>query len=321
MKNKFIITVSDIHGVKQYTLHQFIKTFIIWLVIAVIVILAVGSLILYSLSNKVDTLNSLSATLQNTQLVLEEKNSNLQTQITRKSQALDSMNDHLEEIESIIGLEPDADATFVDRAAKAREKSAKKLEASRVTVAQLAILNRSIPNGSPIHYNRISDEFGYRVHPITKKYHLHSGIDLSAESGTPIYAPADGVVEYAQPKGQYGNYLHINHPYGFKTVYGHLQKFAVQSGDYVLKGDVVGYVGNTGRSTGPHLHYEIRYLHKWLNPKKFMTWSSNTYGNVIASEKQVNWKELLLQIEQRLQVQSHYAINSTRNNYGNIQKH
>ncbi len=225
------------------------------------------------------------------------------------------MNEQLSEIETIIGLEPNVESSFYDRANSAKDKTVLKIEKSRITVAQLTILNRSIPNGKPIKYKRITDRFGYRIHPITKKRHHHSGIDMSAKIGTPIYAPADGVVEYAKHKGSYGNYLLINHPFGFKTAYGHLEKFAVKSGDYIAKGDLIGYVGNTGRSTGSHLHYEIRYLHKWLNPDKFLTWSSETYGDVIASEKLVNWAKLMDQIEKRLQVQ---ALNTTNTNITRI---
>ncbi len=310
-----MITISDIHGVKQYTMHQFIKLFVIWIITAIVLVIAIGSLVLYSLSDEVDDLNNLTQDLQDTKEQLAIQNSDLQRNILRKSETLDSMNEQLSEIETIIGLEPNVESSFYDRANSAKDKTVLKIEKSRITVAQLTILNRSIPNGKPIKYKRITDRFGYRIHPITKKRHHHSGIDMSAKIGTPIYAPADGVVEYAKHKGSYGNYLLINHPFGFKTAYGHLEKFAVKSGDYIAKGDLIGYVGNTGRSTGSHLHYEIRYLHKWLNPDKFLTWSSETYGDVIASEKLVNWAKLMDQIEKRLQVQ---ALNTTNTNITRI---
>lgn len=316
MKNKFIITVSDIHGVKQYTLHQFIKTFVIWLIAAIVLVIAIGTLLLYSLSDKVDELNKLTESLQTTQKQLKVKNTDLQTNIIRKSETLESMNEQLEEIETIIGLEPDIDSTFYDRANSAKDKTVKKIEASRITAAQLAILNRSIPTGYPITYKRITDRFGYRIHPITKKRHLHSGVDMSAKIDTPIFAPADGVVVFAETKGSYGKYMLIDHSFGFKTAYGHLHKFNVSSGDYIAKGDLIGYVGNSGRSTGPHLHYEIRYLHKWLNPDKFLTWSAQTYGDVIASEHNVNWGKLMNQIEKRLQVQALNNIENKRISYG-----
>lgn len=316
MKNKFIITISDIHGVKQYTLHQFIKVFVLWIIAAIVLVITVGVLFLYSLTDKVDELKFLTKDLQETKKQLAIQNSDLQNNILRKSETLESMNEHLLEIENIIGMEPDIESSFFDRAEGAKNKTIQKVQMSRLTVAQLSILNRSIPNGVPIKYKKITDKFGYRINPVTKKRHLHSGMDFSADIGTPIYSPADGVVEYAKIKGTYGKYMQINHPFGFKTAYGHLDKFAVKSGDYISKGDLIGYVGNTGRSTGSHLHYEIRYLHKWLNPDKFLTWSKETYRDVIASEKLVNWDRLMDQIEKRLQIQALNKDNKIRISYG-----
>lgn len=313
-----IITVSDIDGTKQYTLHQFIKFFILWALLAIVLIITIGILTTNSLTTKVDTLDLLTQKLNDTKAKLVAQNKNLHMDIIKKGETLSSMNEHLLEIENIIGLEPDIKSSFSNRANNAKNESIKKVNMSRLTVAQLSILNRSIPNGSPINYSKISDKFGYRTNPVTKKYHHHSGIDLKAKIGTPIYAPADAVVEYAQTKGQYGKYLLLAHSFGFKTAYGHLSRYVVKSGDYVSKGDIIGYVGNTGRSTGAHLHYEIRYLHKWLNPKKFLTWSPETYMDVIASQRLVNWNMLMKQIKQRLQMQVEDKIEVARVNNGSF---
>ncbi len=314
-----MITVSDINGVKQYTLHQFIKIFVLWVVAVVVLVLTVGMLLLYSLSDKVDELDFLTQDLQDTKKDLEQHNNELKDNISNKSEMLSSMNEQLLEIERIVGLEPDIESSFYDRANIAKSKTVQKVESSIVTVAGLAVLNRSIPTGIPVEYKKITDRFGYRMHPITKKRHLHSGIDFSADVGTPIFAPADGVVEFAGVKGTYGKFLLIDHSFGFKTAFGHLDNYAVQSGDYVSKGDLIGEVGNTGRSTGSHLHYEIRYLHKWLNPDKFLTWSAETYLDIMASERLVKWDELMSQIEKRLQTQTLNNTNTTRISYGNFQ--
>jgi len=313
-----MITVSDINGVKQYTLHQFIKIFVLWVVATVVFVLTVGMLLLYSLSDKVDELDFLTRDLQDTKKQLELHNNDLKDNISNKSEMLSSMNEQLLEIERIVGLEPDIESSFYDRANIAKNKTVQKIQSSRVTVAGLAVLNRSIPTGMPIEYKKITDRFGYRMHPITGKKHLHSGMDFSADIGTPIFAPADGVVEFAGVKGTYGKFLLIDHSFGFKTAFGHLDRYVVKSGDYVSKGDLIGEVGNTGRSTGSHLHYEIRYLHKWLNPDKFLTWSAKTYVDVMNSERLVKWDELMNQIEKRLQTQTLNNTN-TRISYGNFQ--
>ncbi len=106
--------------------------------------------------------------------------------------------------------------------------------------------------------NRISSGFGWRTHPITKENHVHAGIDLSAPEGSPIYSTGDGVVERADNLAQgYGNHVVINHGFGYQTLYGHMTKWAVRQGQKIKRGDLIGYVGSTGLSTSPHLHYEV----------------------------------------------------------------
>ena len=123
----------------------------------------------------------------------------------------------------------------------------------------------------PISKNdsRFSSGFGYRYDPFTKKRKLHEGHDFSAEVGTDVIATADGIVSSSRYYGSFGNYIEIDHGNGFATYYGHLSKRAVKKGDYIERGQYIGKVGNTGRSTAPHLHYEIRYNNKKLDPTNF----------------------------------------------------
>lgn len=105
---------------------------------------------------------------------------------------------------------------------------------------------------------RLSSGFGQRIDPIYKTVKQHAGLDFSAPQGTPIYATADGVVETATNSGNgYGNHVIINHGFSYKTLYGHMVKIKAVSGNTVKRGEVIGYVGSTGKSTGPHLHYEV----------------------------------------------------------------
>ncbi len=114
---------------------------------------------------------------------------------------------------------------------------------------------------------RLASGYGYRMHPVYKVKKLHTGIDFSAPLGTPIYATADGVVEDAQVRfSGYGKLLEIDHGFGYKTRYAHMQEFAVREGERVKRGQVIGYVGNSGLSTAPHLHYEVFKNGKHINP-------------------------------------------------------
>ncbi|MBS1170926.1 MAG: family metallopeptidase [Burkholderiaceae bacterium] len=121
---------------------------------------------------------------------------------------------------------------------------------------------------SPVAFTRVSSGFSMRVHPVTGNWKQHKGIDFAAPSGTPIKAAADGVVESAKYSGGYGNLIVLKHWGQYSTAYGHLSRFAssLRKGQKVSQGDIIGYVGTTGMSTGPHLHYEFRVANVQRNP-------------------------------------------------------
>jgi murein DD-endopeptidase MepM/ murein hydrolase activator NlpD len=131
----------------------------------------------------------------------------------------------------------------------------------------------SIPAIQPVSnkdLKRIASGFGYRIDPIYKTVKYHSGLDFAAPAGTPIYATGDGVVEDASMSDVgYGNHVLINHGYGYKTLYGHMLKIKVKDGQTLKRGDVVGWVGSTGKSTGPHCHYEVSKNGEKVDPVYF----------------------------------------------------
>lgn len=123
---------------------------------------------------------------------------------------------------------------------------------------------------TPIDGARLSSSFGVRKHPISGYNKLHKGVDFAAKKGTPVFAGGNGVIEYIGNNGGYGKYIRIRHNNSYKTAYAHLNNFKknLYKGDRVNQGDVIGYVGSTGNSTGPHLHYEIIFQNKQINPMK-----------------------------------------------------
>ncbi len=128
---------------------------------------------------------------------------------------------------------------------------------------------RHMPALHPVLDGRITSDFGMRLHPIFKRYQKHPGIDFAAKRGAPIYAAADGVVKIAEYKGGYGNCVFIDHIYGFETRYGHMQKILVRRGQRIKRGDKIGLVGKTGVATAPHLHFEVHFKGKEVNPHHY----------------------------------------------------
>jgi murein DD-endopeptidase MepM/ murein hydrolase activator NlpD len=116
----------------------------------------------------------------------------------------------------------------------------------------------------------LSSGFGYRISPFTGLREFHKGLDISNREGTKVIATADGVVTFAGKNGLFGDMIKIDHGHGIMTRYGHLEKMLIKRGDVVKRGDVIGLMGNTGRSTGPHLHYEVFLNGLPVNPKKYI---------------------------------------------------
>ena len=128
----------------------------------------------------------------------------------------------------------------------------------------------SVPSRMPVEGIRLTSSYGMRDHPILRQRRQHNGVDLAAEHGTPVYATADGRVGKAQYFGSYGNYVQIEHGGQLQTRYAHLSGYTVEAGAQVKKGDLIGYIGSTGRSTGPHLHYEVRVEGQPVDPTPYM---------------------------------------------------
>jgi murein DD-endopeptidase MepM/ murein hydrolase activator NlpD len=135
-------------------------------------------------------------------------------------------------------------------------------------VAQSRMLS-STPSIAPVR-GILTDGFGGRSDPFTREPGQHNAIDISSAVGQPIRSPADGIVVKAEWASGYGNVIYISHGYGYSTRYGHLSAFAVRPGARIKRGDVIGYVGSTGRSTGPHLHYEVRVNNNPVNPLEYI---------------------------------------------------
>ena len=123
-----------------------------------------------------------------------------------------------------------------------------------------------IPSIRPVKGGFLNSSFGYRKDPIDNEIRFHQGQDITVKSGTPVYAPADGIVKRAYYAGGFGNHIKLDHGNGYTTLFAHLSKIKVKHGQNVNRGDVIGLTGNTGRSTAPHLHYEIHHYGKSKNP-------------------------------------------------------
>ncbi len=310
MKDRLIITVTDVNGTKSYNVHQFIKKFFTIIFVVIILVISVSFWIISILQDSVlevkdEKEKAIISLQQNSEVALnelkrrkeleikllekkkkelKEQNDLYSSRIQNKISDIENLSSKLDDIEEIIGLKKSDEASLIQRVTLAK-----------LTSAQKMFTLQSIPNGKPLDSIKITGSFGYRLHPFTKKKHFHRGIDLKAKYNKKVYATADGIVKYVQSRniGKSGRVVKIAHNFGFETVYAHLNKTKVKIGDIVKKGQIIALSGNSGRSTGPHLHYEVIYASKALNPRDYIKWNLKNYEYIFNKQRRVQWESLV----------------------------
>lgn len=209
-----------------------------------------------------------------------------------KEQQYTVIDSRVEQIEDVIGLDEQATE-------KQEMDITTRVELASLTASQERILHDSIPSGFPTSELTITSNFGKRKHPLTKVNSFHKGVDIRAKTGDKIFATADGFVANANYSELSGNRIVVLHNFGFETRYTHLDKMLVAPGDVVHKGDLIGLSGNTGRSSAPHLHYEIRYLGKAIDPKEFLKWEFGT-NEIFTQVRGIKWPSLISLINKQI---------------------
>ena len=164
------------------------------------------------------------------------------------------------------GLSP---AEELDRITESVKEQTNSLRALEKLMARAGRMLTALPTRWPVR-GAVNSEYGNRQSPWTNEREFHSGIDIRAERGTPVYAPASGTVVHAGPAQDYGTAVVLDHGQDIRSLYGHLSKLSVEPGQRVVRGAVIGYTGNTGRSSGPHLHYEIMVKGHAVNPRAYL---------------------------------------------------
>lgn len=217
------------------------------------------------------------------ELLLAQKYQLLQQKIAQKEHEYLALSENIEALQEQVGLKKSNRKQNIESILKKLNTKVR-----RMVLSQL-------PVGYPSDSRRVTSPFGYRMHPIYHEERFHHGIDFGGKEGTPVYATGDGIVEFAGfSKGGYGNMVIIDHNFGFKTLYGHmLSNLKVHKGAFIRKGTLIGYIGNSGLSTGPHLHYEIKYLRNYVDPAAFMKADDQRFASLLQKSPQIDWQSLI----------------------------
>ncbi len=284
IKNKFTITITDVNGSRHFYLNQIIKKIVLYVVAFIFLFLVFSGFYIKYLDSKLSDISTKREELLEKSKELELANTQMQKSIEEKAQQYAAIEDKIASFEEALGLEAENNLTITDR-----------LDNLKLTNEQQVGILGQIPNGWPIEDKGITGKFGWREHPLLQRREFHPGIDLRAAVGTPIYAPASGVVEFSgYSNNGYGYNVILLHNFGFKTVFAHMQrKDVVKAGQFVNKGQLIGYTGNTGLSTGPHLHYEVRFINKTLEPLYFLDLERKNMNDFFNQERRVPWQSLI----------------------------
>ncbi len=307
MKNKFTITISDVRGSKSYSFNQLVRKFFWFFFLFILVLIAGG----------VATILFLNREVANTEDKMIEANKDYQEIIEKKQTAYAHLNDEKESVQAVLdnklkqiqfldqtlhGLE---DLIDVKRSEEIVLPIKDRVKLMQLTTLEKKIMLKEIPNGRPVgKYQGVSSSYGWRTHPVTAKKSFHRGIDYRGRKGDPIIASANGVIEYAgfHKKSGYGKLIILTHNNGFKSFYGHLSKIVIKTGQVITKGQHIGDIGSTGVSSGPHLHYEISFVQRKLNPAPFIKWNLKEYNKIFKEIKGVPWGSLSQKVQDRVQM-------------------
>ncbi|MDT8449734.1 MAG: M23 family metallopeptidase [Wenzhouxiangellaceae bacterium] len=300
MRHQYQITITDCKRARHYTLTQVMHRVALGGAAVVGLIFLGCLLVIHLLSGRVERLDDRLAELRTSNTAIQQENERLlgqqvelNRQIDARAAELIALSDDLKQLETLVGVNPPPSLPVAER-----------LSVATHTAFEKRLLLSSIPSGHPLSQATVTSGYGMREHPVIEGTRLHGGVDLRASVGTVVTSTADGVVEYAGNNvgSGMGKMIKIVHNYGFATIYAHLSDIEVKVGQYVAQGEPIGRSGNTGLSEAPHLHYEVRYLERRLNPGSFMDWSFERYQTVFEQEERVQWQSLARTVRSKLRV-------------------
>lgn len=290
-KSRLVLMITDQNGSRYFNVSSIFKQVALYSIVFVITLMAFGVISIKTFSAEIKKMAILNENIAKRYEKMLAKNEALNIKIEQRMEEITEVDNRVGDLENIIGVStelPEGEQNNLEY----------RIDVASLSGTQKAFVMKFVPNGYPMeHYNRISADYGYRVHPLFFTRHLHTGVDFATAIGTPVYATADGVVNAASfSTGGYGYLVKIDHSLGFMTYYAHLNKIVVQKGMFVKRGQLIAYSGNTGQSTGPHLHYEIRFLGNVIDPKNFMEWKMSNFDSIFEKERSVAWQSLLATI-------------------------
>lgn len=295
MKDRIYVSIVDEEGSKQFNLHKVAKKIFVYLLLCVFVLIVSGFFLMTYLMKQVQEISAEKEKITQNYKDTFYQNQNLKSQIDERSLELIKISKRVDDLEDIVSLSKNVDEPFDEKDVELN-----------FSPSQKKLLLQIIPNGNPIEGNAKISSVKLRLHPSKGTYGVDSGIDYLTPLRTPVYATADGIVDLSRlgTKG-YGKFIKLTHAYGFTSMYAHLSEVLVKKGDFVQKGGLIGYSGNTGNSNGARLYYEIRFLGGYQNALDYIQWGQENFDSIFSKQTHVRWKRLLWALDDLKQLQNH----------------
>ncbi|WP_095274482.1 M23 family metallopeptidase [Helicobacter sp. 11S03491-1] len=298
MQDKLVITIVDESGSRQFRLPKNTKKIII-IICSILLVTIFGSVLLMKfLMQKIDEIALNKNIALSEYKYIYQKNNFLKDQIKQKTQELSIVSQKIGDLENIVDLKKNTDKnTDVND----------KINLLDLSSSQKNLILSLIPNGEPIASYTSKDLSSKKIHSSKKTKDITTGYEFITKENTPVYATADGVIDLTRNhynKG-YGNLIKITHSFGFSSMYAHLEKAVVKKGDFVQKGQLIGYSGHSGDVDKNTLYYEIRFLGKILNPVVYTSWNADNFEEVFDDDTSIDWKSLVWTIEDMVQLQTY----------------
>lgn len=284
IKDRFIISIVDSNGIKQFNIHRLVKKILLYILLFVVISAVIIFFTIKLLAGELKEMQSQKDATLKKYTYIYNKNENLKQQVEISQNKLDEINQKMLDLEDIISIK---DSNFdVDDVAP--------FDIRQLNNSQKSTILQLLPNSKPFEgdYNSLSS--------------LKSGVSFHMLPKTPIYATADGIVDLTRDKDTkgVGKFVKIVHSFGFTSIYGYLSKVSVKRGDIVRKGQLIGYSGDDS-SKEESLYYDIRFLGSEVNVEDFIDWNIDNFNNIIQKESIVNWNSLLWTFDDMMKINNH----------------
>ncbi|WP_305862305.1 M23 family metallopeptidase [Helicobacter cholecystus] len=294
MRDRIYISIVDEEGSKQFNLHKVAKKIFLYSLIALLLTIVSGFFLMTYLMKQIRDISATKIQITQNYKDTFYQNQELKTKISSKSQELIDITKRVDDLEEIVNLSKNTDDPIQYN-----------ISNLQTTQEQKKILLQIIPNGAPIAISAKIASVKLRPHPSKGTYGINSGIDYIVPLKTPIYATAEGIVDLSRNgKKGYGKFVKLTHAYGFSSMYAHLSEILVKKGDFVQKGQLIGYSGNSGNSNGARLYYEVRFLEGYQNPLDYTQWGEENFDSIFEKQTHVHWDKLLWAIDELRQIKN-----------------